>query len=199
MHVTQTLPEGSEHLLRIDLQRDRRIAIRVNVIGTLIMAVMAVAFHFLAVPFDRFLGPMDRLLPVLLHAAVMLTGYASYIILHELTHAAVMKAFGARSVRFGFTGLYAYAGSNVDYFNRVPYLLIAMAPMITWGILFGIAQCFVPEDWAWTVWFLQIGNIAGSVGDLYVSCRFAFIPSSILIRDTGLAMDVYALPRHDNN
>lgn len=195
MRATQTLPEGYRPLLSVDLQRDRRIAVRVNVIGTLVMAAMALAFNFLAVPFALFLGRMESTVSVILHVLAMLLGYAAYIMLHELTHAAVMKFFGAREVRFGFTGLYAYAGSGSDYFPKLPYLAVAMAPLVLWLIVFEVLRAVVPEDWDWVIWFLQIANVSGSVGDLYVSFRFITLPKESLIRDTGIAMDVYAAGR----
>ncbi len=196
MHVTQTLPEGYSRILRLDLQRDRKLAVRVNLIGLAIMAAMAVGFHFI-VPIRLFLGDERSAGSVALHMAVLFGGYTAYIVLHELTHAAVMKAFGATKLRFGFTGLYAFAGSEEDWFDRTTYLPVALAPLTVWGLIFLALQLIVPEDWAWIVWFMQIGNVAGSVGDLYVSIRFSRLPREILVRDTGVSMDVYAPGRTD--
>ncbi|MBQ6173698.1 MAG: DUF3267 domain-containing protein [Clostridia bacterium] len=190
--VTQTLPEGYAPLMRIDLQKDRRTAVRINTAAIAVMAAMALLFHFLAVPFSLFFGGSERVSDVLLHAAALILGYTAYIALHELTHAAVMKAFGAKEVRFGFTGLYAWAGSGKDWFRKGAYLAVALAPVIVWGIVFEVLRMTLPRDWAWIIWALQIGNVSGAAGDLYVTFRFARLPSGILIRDTGAAMDVYA-------
>ncbi|MGX8688621.1 MAG: DUF3267 domain-containing protein, partial [bacterium] len=89
----------------------------------------------------------------------------------ELTHAAVMKAVGGKEVKFGFTGLYAFAGSTVDYFDKSSYRCIALAPLILWGIIFGILTFILPESWFWVAWLLQAGNVGGAAGDVYVTAR----------------------------
>ena len=58
-----------------------------------------------------------------------IVGYIAYIILHGLTHGAAMQLLGGIKVQFGFTGLYAYAGSESDYFGKIAYRIIALAPL----------------------------------------------------------------------
>ena len=116
---------------------------------------------------------------------------AAYIVLHELTHAVVMKAVGGGKVNFGFTGLYAFAGSREDYFDKTAYRCIALAPLVLWGIVFAAATVFVPRSWFWVVWFLQAGNIGGAAGDVYVTVKLWNKPASILVMDTGVDMTVF--------
>ena len=40
-----------------------------------------------------------------------------------------MKYYGSTKVRFGFTGLYAWAGSGKDWFRKGAYLAVALAPV----------------------------------------------------------------------
>ena len=47
------------------------------------------------------------------------------------------------------------------------------------------------ESWAWVVWFLQIGNVSGAAGDVYVTIRLMRQPASAWIQDTGFAMTVW--------
>ncbi len=113
------------------------------------------------------------------------------MVLHELTHAVVMKAVGAKKVIFGFTGMYAFAGSKEDYFDKISYRCIALAPLVTWGIIFGVLSVIVPREWFWIVWFLQAGNIGGAAGDIYVTAVLWHKSVSILVRDTGVDMTVF--------
>ena len=101
-----------------------------------------------------------------------------------------MKGFGAKKVKFGFTGLYAYAGSN-DYFYKKPYITIALAPVVFWGLVLLVLNCLADKFWFWNIYFIQVGNLAGAAGDIYVTCKLLKMPSNILIRDTGVAMEVY--------
>ena len=122
----------------------------------------------------------------------LLAAYIAYIVLHELTHAAAMRFFGGGKVRFGFTGMYAYAGSETDYFDRFAYRIIALAPLVVWGVVFALLMVLVPRAWFWVAAFLQLGNISGAAGDIYVACRLQTVPRDTLTRDTGLAMWMYS-------
>ena len=96
----------------------------------------------------------------------------------------------------GFTGLYAYAGSEA-YFNKRSYLVIALAPIVVWGVVLLILNFLVPTSWFWCVYFIQVCNVSGAAGDLYVSCKFSRLPADILIRDTGVSMTVYSRAERD--
>ncbi len=189
-HVTQTLPEGYAEKLRIDLQKDKKTALIVNLAGLAIMLALGVVMH-LIVPVTEIFDMESGLGAYILRFGVLIVGYFAYIILHELTHAAVMRAFGGGKVRFGFTGMYAFAGSETDYFGKFAYRLIALAPLVVWGVIFGVLQALVPREWFWVAGLLQIGNVSGAVGDLYVTLKLAPMPGTILVRDTGVDMTVY--------
>ena len=125
----------------------------------------------------------------LLHLAVCAVAILLYITLHELTHGAVMKACGA-SVRYGFRAAYAYAGSDA-YFTRRAYIVIALAPVVLWGVLLGVLCAVLPAEWFWTVHLIQIVNLSGAAGDLYCAWRTLRSPRDTLVRDTGTAMTFY--------
>ena len=127
----------------------------------------------------------------LLKSVVLLAGIVIYMVLHELVHGICMRAISGVRPHYGFTGMYAYAGSQA-YFGRTAYVFIALAPVVLWGVVLGVINFFVPLDWFWVVYIIQIGNLSGAGGDLYVTCRMARMPADILVQDTGVAMTVYA-------
>ncbi len=189
MKAYRALPEGYEETLRIDLQKDKKTALKVNVGGTVVMILVLLIGNFI-IPAKETVFELD-FGAFFLRLGVWLFLYVLYIVLHELTHAAVMKASGGGKVRFGFTGIYAFAGSNEDFFDKTSYRAIALAPLVVWGVVFFVTAFVVPEDWFWVVWLLQAGNIGGAAGDVYVTARLWKKPGSILIRDTGVDMTVY--------
>ena len=191
MHCTQTLPENYRELLSIDLQKDKKTALLVNMAAVGAMVVL-VLIGLLLVPFRTLLDFSQGFGLYFLRLGVLLAGMFAYIVLHELTHAAVMKAYGAKKLRFGFTGMYAYAGSEADYFAKRPYRHIALAPLVLWALIFGLLSALVPQEWFWVVWILQIANVSGAAGDVYVTLRLLRLPRDILVRDTGVAMTVYS-------
>ena len=186
MKAYQSLPEGYRETLQINLQKDKKTALKINIWGSVAMVLVMVLGHFI-VSARHFLDngvSMGRL-------AAATAAYFVYIVLHELTHAAAMKAVGGGKVRFGFTGLYAFAGSNEDYFDKGSYRLIALAPLVLWGILLTVLALTVPKEWFWAVWFVQAGNIGGAAGDVYVTVKLWKKPKTILVRDTGVDMTVF--------
>ncbi len=178
------LPEAYAPTFSLDLQRDRRTALLVNGLA-LLLAVPLFLIGAAIVPISALFSAGLPALPALLG------GFVLYMALHELIHGACMKAFGAGRVRYGFTGLYAYAGSEA-FFRKGPYIVVALAPVVLLGaVLLGLNFAAGPT-WFWVVYFIQVCNISGAAGDLYVVCRFSRLPSDILVQDTGVAMTVYA-------
>lgn len=189
MKTYRSLPEGYKEMFQINLQTDKKTAFAVNLLSVAVNVGVLAAGVFI-VPFTELFRSQSLTL-YFLQLGVLIVGYIAYIILHELTHGAVMKAVGASSVIFGFTGLYAFAGSKEDYFEKIPFRMISLAPLVVWGIVFA-ALCFiVPVSWFWVVWFLEAANCAGAAGDVYVTAKLWKMPDSILIRDTGVDMTIY--------
>ena len=183
------LPENYQEIMQINLQKDKQTAQKVNVIAGIIMIALLIIGH-LIVPIKELFNE-EMFAASLLRLGVLFLAYFAYIVLHELTHAVAMKAVGGGKVIFGFTGLYAFAGSREDYFDKTAYRCIALAPLVLWGIVFAAATVFVPRSWFWVVWFLQAGNIGGATGDVFVTVKLWNKPASILIMDTGVDMTVF--------
>ncbi len=184
-----TLPEGYQAFCQVDLRKDKKAALLVNGAAAVVMVLLAILGHFL-VPitalFDVSAGPGVYFLRL----GVLLLGMIAYIFLHEAVHGVFMKRFCAARVRYGFTGLYAYAGSD-GYYDKKSYRVIALAPVVIWGIVLLILNCFLTGGWWWVVYFIQICNLAGAAGDVYIALKFRALPEDTLINDTGTAMTVY--------
>lgn len=190
MEDTWVLPNGYRPIRRVDLQKDRKTAVWVNLFSLLLLAAMIVPVLF-AVPFNLF-DPQDGGMAVYFaRLAVLIAALLVYLVLHELVHGVFIWFFSGRMARFGFTGLYAYAGSEA-YFKKSSYLIIALAPIVVWGMVLLVLNFLVPPDWFWVIYLIQAINISGAAGDLYVTVLFARLPKHILVQDIGTAMTVYA-------
>lgn len=189
MKSVSVLPEGYEEILHIDLQKDNKLALIVNGLALVIMVAMIAAAAFF-VPLST-LFDYKQPLQMLLKAGVLVVGSILYIILHEAVHGIFMRRYCDVKVKFGFTGLYAFAGSE-GYYCRKHYIVIALAPIVVWGVVLGILNVLVPAPWFYVVYILQVTNISGAAGDLYVSWRMNKLPKDILVKDTGVAMTVYS-------
>ncbi len=190
MKAQHELPSGYSEILTVDLQKNKKQATIINIAALVIGLAMGIGMHFY-IPITTLFNMSDGFVPYLIRFAALLVGMVAYIILHEAVHGIAMKMFGARKVKYGFTGIYAYAGSD-DYFGKAPYIVIALAPIVVWGIVLAVLNFIVPVEFFWVVYFIQISNISGAAGDLYVTFKFLGLPKDILVCDTGVSMTVYS-------
>lgn len=190
MKAVAALPDGYKEIYSIDLQKNKKMSLLVNLLSIFICIVMAVPMHFI-VPVTTLFDMEQGLKDYTLRFVVLLVALVLYIILHEAVHGIAMKICGTKKVKYGFTGLYAFAGSD-DYYDKTAYIFIALAPVILWGVVFAIINPFVPTSWFWVVYMLQIMNISGAAGDFFVSARFSRLPEDILVKDYGVGMTVYS-------
>ena len=190
MKAVEKLPEDYRPCLTVDLQNDKKLALLVNAMALVIALVLGVPMHFF-VPITTLLDMGQGMSVYMLRIGALLVGMLAYLVLHELVHGITMKLVGTKKVRYGYTGLYAFAGSD-DYYDKASYITIALAPVVLWGIVLFVLNLLVDRNWFWVVYFIQLMNLSGAAGDYYVTAKFMRLPKSILVRDVGVSMTVYA-------
>jgi hypothetical protein len=156
----------------------------------LIAALLAIPMHFV-VPISTFFSIEDGIGSYFIRIVAVAVLMVLYIVLHELVHGVAMKMCGTKKVKYGFTGLYAFAGSN-DFYGKKSYIFIALAPVVLWGIVLAVVNPFVPIEWFWVVYWIQISNLSGAAGDFFVTAKFSKMPDDILVRDHGVGMKVFS-------
>ena len=115
MKSTNTLPLGYEEYYSVDMQKDKKMAFLINFLAFVIALVFGVPAHFV-VPISTMFTITDGIGTYLIRFIALLVLSIAYIILHELVHGAAMKLCGTKKIKFGFTGMYAFAGSDDYYF-----------------------------------------------------------------------------------
>ncbi len=186
MQSTWTLPEGYGQKYLIDLKDNKKQFWIVNGLSIGIMLVLLGLFFWL-----MWLGVMDlqaKRLPIQL--LVMAVGMIAYIPLHELLHGVFMRRYSGRKANYGFTLVYAYAGSEC-YFTKRHHRIISLAPVTFWGLVFLALLFLVPLGWRWVVYVWLMYNLSGAAGDFYVFWRLGKEPDTILCQDTGVRMAVF--------
>ncbi len=190
MKSFENLPEGYREICAIDLQKDKKTALLVNALALVIAAIMIVPASFI-VPISALFSMEQGMGAYLLRFGAILVLMVVYVVLHELVHGVAMKMCGTKKVKYGFTGMYAFAGSD-DYYAKKPYIFIALAPVVLWGVVIALINPFVSAEWFWVVYFIQIMNVSGAAGDMYVTAKFSRLPKDILVKDYGVGMTVYS-------
>jgi len=190
MKSVENLPEGYNEICAVDLQKNKKLALFVNLLAIIIAFLLIVPMCFV-VPIYSLFSMESGMMNYMIRFVILLVLIFLYMVLHELVHGIAMKICGTKKVKYGFTGLYAFAGS-ADYYDKMAYIFIALAPVVLWGIVLAIVNLFVSDEWFWVVYFIQIANLSGAAGDLFVTVKFSRLPSDILIQDYGVGMKVFS-------
>ncbi len=179
------LPEGYQEIKKVNLQKDKKLVIIVNLAALFLMLPLLI-LGVLIKPIN-FYEIVNN--PIVL--CIILFLLIAYIILHEVVHGILIYIYSKRKPKYGFTGLYAYAGSE-SYFNKKQYIVIALSPIVIWGVVLLILNILLPFKFFWIIYFIQVNNISGAAGDLYITLVINKMPPNVLIKDTGIEMTIYS-------
>ncbi len=195
-HFEEKLPENYRLVKTVDATK-APFAVVFNLLS-LVMMVGAFAVLYFAFGTDvslikeQFLTLPDftKILALLL----FVVGFIVYIVLHELVHGVVYKAFTKRKLTFGVTMTCAYCGVPDVFVYRTASLCALLAPFVIFSIAFIVPMFFLQN----TVWFLLLAalfamHFGGCVGDLYITVLyvFKFRDGKTLMRDTGPEQTFY--------
>ena len=183
------LPDGYFEIYSVDLQKNKKVALFVNLLAIFIAVALAIPAAVL-VPISKTIDYSFGIGNLLLKFAAVGVLTVLYMVLHELVHGAAMKICGTKKIKYGFTGMYAFAGSD-DYYDKRAYIFIALAPVVLWGVVLAVASALVPASWFWVVYVIQITNISGAAGDFFVTVKFLRMPRDLVVRDYGVGMHAY--------
>ena len=180
---------GYKECPRIDLVKNKKEALLVNIYGIIIMVVMAVFIPLLImggiIEFN-----LETTFP--LFFIVLLISLILYIPLHEIVHGIVLKNYTDEKLYFGWKLVYAYCGSKEAVVDRKEYYAVALAPLLVFSVVFISLMVLNPS--LSLVWYvMEIMNVSGSVGDIYVSIKLRKEKSrDILITDSGTDMSFWS-------
>ena len=180
---------GDKECTKIDLVKNKKEALLVNIYGIIIMVVMAVFIPLLImggiIEFN-----LETTFP--LFFIVLLISLILYIPLHEIVHGIVLKNYTDEKLSFGWKLVYAYCGSKEAVVDRKEYYAVALAPLLVFSVVFISLMVLNPS--LSLVWYvMEIMNVSGSVGDIYVSIKLRKEKSrDILITDSGTDMSFWS-------
>lgn len=185
---TSTLPADYKAVRKVNLAKDKNIYLIIQLCFIFITVVL-IGFAFWAdLPLSNSMNPLFSFLTTIFMALV-------YMSLHELTHAFFINIFSGRRPSFRIRFPFLSVGSKT-YFNRKSFIIIALAPVLIWGITLTILLFIVPLQVFLSFYILLIINFAGSAGD-YIQAYIAFkSPMESLLQDNGKETTLYMPEKH---
>jgi hypothetical protein len=196
MLPTRTLPTGYQKAGSLDISKDRRMMLALNVIGTALTILWGWVF-FRAILFLRPTGGIGNVnfsfnLPRLaLFIVSVLALMAFYVTLHEAIHGFFFWRFTRARPYFAFRWTYAYAAAPEWYLPRNQYLVTALAPLVLITAAGLVAAPFVPDSWVIPLWFVLTMNAGGAVGDIAVAIWLLTLSPSALAQDRGNSVTLF--------
>ena len=185
------LPEGYDLCEMLDIAGDSKVFKRIALCSLLVVAGMIVLGAFAGPEASSaFSGGFAK---GMFAVFVTVAGIVVYIFAHEWVHGIFIRFFTGEHAEYGFIrdmGV-AYAKSSW-FFTRRAYIVIALAPVIVWGIILTLLMDDVPGEFFWCLYIIQIFNISGSAGDFYTVWRVTRMPKGVLIYDEGASMKFFA-------
>ena len=186
---TQTLPEGYIQVYEIDLARNKRLAVLLNVAGFFIsilsftlLAIFAIRGHpglfGETINFIVNTSTIGQFLGLLAAAALML-------VMHELIHGIFFLMFTHSKPVFGLRLAYAYAASPSWFIPTRQYGIIGLAPLVIITAIGLLLILLAPAGRVLPVILITAIQIGGSAGDMLVSARLFRTSPAGLINDTG--------------
>ena len=187
---TKTLPEGYDKSGEINLKKNRRLAIILNIVAIFV----AVPSFFLLLSFAALVRPgmMNTSGTITAGVAAVVVGLVVMLLtIHELIHGFFFWVFTRSRPVFALRLFYAYAGAPDWYIPTRQYAFVTVGPLVIIGAVGLLLMLLVQESWVLFIAFAVAMNTGGSMGDLLVFTRLFKVPSTSLVRDSGDVVSFY--------
>lgn len=201
MRSTQTLPENYQEAGTMDITKDQRLLILLN-LGGLGMLCLAGWFFFQSIFWLRTSKSLEGLsfftvksfgdVLVLLLSILILTAF--YVSLHEAIHGLFFWIFTRSRPHFAFRLAYAYAAAPDWYLPRNAFLVTTLAPLVLISLVGLAVLAFIPLNGLPAAWYVSTMNASGAIGDLAVFFWLLGKTPQAFIKDRGDAVTLF-LPK----
>ena len=190
---TQTLPVGYIQSGQIDLKKDKRLAILLN-IGAFIVFI---PMFYLLPGFTALVRPESTNFSGTITIGNVLGALGLTVvvlIIHEIIHGLFFWIFSHGRPVFALRPLYAYAGAPAWFFPKRQYAITALGPLVIIGAVGLLLLLLAPISWIPMIAFLVALNTGGAMGDLLAFIRLLKCSPTSFTNDTGDVVTFYERP-----
>ena len=180
---TVNLPLNYKFHAKMDLSKDKKINMRIQILLLLLVAIMiglAKWFNF------QLVGSWNTGIRILITVFMC----AAYMIVHELTHGFFVKLLSGVKPTYLVKFPFICTGSTA-YFNKKSFIIIALSPIVVWGISLILMLLLLPSDFFLSIYIVTILNFAGAAGDYVQVYAISKIHPMALVQDNGEETKVF--------
>ena len=191
MKPLKTLPANYVLLRQLDLSADRKMLVRLNLVGLVLFFLFGWLFSWIAIALRNENRPQEWQISWLTGLLSIVVAFVTILFLHELVHGLFFWIITRSSPHFGLRAAYAYASAPDWYIPRNAYLVVGLAPLVFITII-GVAMIpFMRVEWLLPLVFALATNASGAVGDAYIVAWLLRQPPDVLVNDHGDAIWFY--------
>lgn len=188
---TKTLPEGYVLSGEINLRKNNRLAITLNIIALFIGVISFYLLTSIAALVRPGLMNLSGT-TITIGVVVVVMGLVVLLLtIHELIHGFFFRVFTRSKPIFVLRLFYAYAGVPDWYIPTRQFIIVALGPLVIIGAVGLLLILLAPESWVLLIAFVVAMNTGGSTGDLLVYTRLFKLSPTCLVNDTGDVMTFY--------
>ena len=187
---TKMLPEGYVLSGEINLKKNKRLAITLNIAA---FFVFVLSFYLLS-SFTALVRPnlMNISGSITAGGAAVVVGLVIMLFtIHELIHGVFFWVFTRSTPVFALRLFYAYAGAPDWYIPTRQFMIVALGPLVIIGAAGLLLILLAPIRWIMFIIFFVAMNTGGAAGDLFVFARLFKLPPTSLMNDTGDIVTFY--------
>ena len=195
---TKTLPEGYAQSGEINLKKNKRLAITLNIVA---FFVLVLSFYLLS-SFAALVRPDLMNLSGTITAggwAVVVGLVVLLFTIHELIHGFFFWVFTRSRPVFALCLFYAYASAPDWYIPTRQFAFVTLGPLVIIGAVGLLLILLAPIRWIMFIIFFVAMNTGGSTGDLLVLTRLFKLSPTCLANDTGDVVTFYEHPSTINH
>lgn len=181
-------PKEYKNEKAIDLGSERMLKVCIYAAAIAAAALLA-SIGNLHIPITV-LFDADGVLWLVLRFAIVIVCIELYYLLHELIHSHISKKLSGTKAEIVREKIYAYSVSN-SYFGLKAYLILSFAPIVIIGVVLLLLTIILPDKLFWQVYIIQIINLAGAAGDVYVAFKLLREKQDIVIKDNGTTVSYW--------
>jgi len=188
--ATQTLPEGYVLTHELNLAKNKKLAVVLNLIASALFLPILIGIIALGLGMRPDVYQSDGEITLLgtVLAAVSVIGI---IVLHELVHGVFFWLYTRSRPIFAFHLAYAYAAAPDWYLPPGQYAVVSLSPLVLITISGILLFAVVPTSWVIVLAFLISINLAGAAGDALIVYRLWRAGPSCWVNDKGDAVYFY--------
>jgi hypothetical protein len=190
-YATKTLPLDFEPLYTLDLAKDLRVGMLLN----LAVLFMLFIFGYLFLWAGKTLRPetwsADQTLLGEIGLVDLVVVFVLMVLLHEGIHGLFFWVYTRERPKFGLKLLYAYASAPDWYFHRNPFIWVGLSPLVLISLIGVLLIPWLPIAWIPPLILFLTINAAGSMGDAFIVLKLLSQPDDALIQDLGDSFTIY--------